>query len=254
MEVAFKKIVKIVEGKYDLPVCFSLRRMSGFVMTGTVRHRHNGGGRSGQSLIESVIVILLICLIFVGLLQVSQLVAARQVLHHAAARGARAKTVGFNDWMVEKAIRVAAIPNSGRLITPEFENVDQQLRDAVANSRPGELWDDVLGGTLRPRSQQFSLEIARIPEYLGSENSARSRYILDYDYWYSTNDVGYTIAEVYHTFENGQIVTSLQCRVAQTYPLWVPGHRAFYGAEDVRLGGESVIEKHYELYIDDRGW
>ena len=77
--------------------------------------------RAGQSLVESCLVIGLTCLLFFGLLQISQLFAAREVLYHAAARGARAKTVGFNRWMVTKAVRVGAIPNAGRMLVPEYE-------------------------------------------------------------------------------------------------------------------------------------
>ena len=54
----------------------------------------------------------MICVIFMGIFQVSQLAVAREVLHHAAARGARARSVGFNAFMVQKSVRVAAIPNA----------------------------------------------------------------------------------------------------------------------------------------------
>jgi len=201
-------------------------------------------------MIESVIVILLICLIFAAVLQVSQLFAAREVLFHAAACGARAKTVGLNYWMVEKSIRVAAIPNSGHLITPDFENVDLGLRDAVANSRPGGLWDAVLSGSLRPGSAQCDLEKARIPEYLGSENEARSRFILDYECWHeSPNDISYTASA-----DSTRLFPTIRVHVRQDYPLRVPCHRAFYAAESVRLRGESELENHYALYLDDMEW
>ena len=78
------------------------------------------GGEAGQSLVESCLVIALISFIFMGLFQISRLSAAREVLQHAAARAARARTVGFNAWMVPKVVRVAAIPNAGRMTEPLF--------------------------------------------------------------------------------------------------------------------------------------
>ncbi len=99
---------------------------------------------SGQSLLESCLAIALLCLLFFGLFQVSRLLAAREILQHAAARAVRARTVGFNHWMTRKAVLVASIPNAGRMIEPSLDHVDAYLRDAVATLRPGELWDEVL--------------------------------------------------------------------------------------------------------------
>ena len=72
--------------------------------------------RGGQAMLETLLVMLVLCLLFFGLLQVALVFNAREVLHHSAARAARARAVGFNDWMTTKAQRVAAIPNSGRTV------------------------------------------------------------------------------------------------------------------------------------------
>ncbi len=58
-------------------------------------------------MIEACLAMGVICLVFFGLFQLSQLAAAREVINHAAARGARAKSVGLSRFMVSKAIRVA---------------------------------------------------------------------------------------------------------------------------------------------------
>ncbi len=185
-----------------------------------------------------------ICLVFFGLFQVSQLAAAREVLHHAAARGARAKTVGFNRFMVSKAIHVAAIPNSGLMIEPEFTNEDWLLRDMVATMPPGELWDEVLHNT-NPSSLQQEIESARIPEYMGAENWARANFILDYEDW---DEIGWTQPT---QPDDGAI---MDIRVSQDYPLRIPLHRAFYAEDSVDVRGISSIESHYPLYIDDQDW
>ena len=46
----------------------------------------------------------------------------------------------------------------------------------------------------------------------------------------------------------------IETTVRQDYPLWVPMHRTFYAADEVTLAGESGIENHYPLYVDDLNW
>ncbi len=184
-----------------------------------------------------------ICLVFFGLFQISQLAAAREIIQHAAARGARAKTVGFNRFMVEKAIRVAAIPNAGRMVEPMFVNEDRALRDLLATMRPGELWDEILTNT-QPSSVQQDLERARIPDYMSSVNRARAEYILDYEDW---DTIGASIPSL---VPDG---TVFDIRVSQAYPLRIPLHRTFYAADTVDIRGVSSIEAHYPLYLYDEG-
>lgn len=115
--------------------------------------------RSGQAFLETLVVLLVLCLALFGFLQIALSAGEREVLHHAAARAARAKAVGFNDWMAAKAARVAAIPVSGRLLE-------------------GAEWDGE-GGT----AGRTAFELSRIPSYLASENHARAEWILDYEEW-----------------------------------------------------------------------
>ena len=97
--------------------------------------------RDGQSLIESCLTIFLICLIFAGLFQLSQVFAAREILDYASICGARAKTVGFNRWMVRKVVRSAAIANAGKMIVPELEENDSEIRELVAIQSPHWLYN-----------------------------------------------------------------------------------------------------------------
>jgi len=209
--------------------------------------RCRGGAKDGQSLVESCIVICLIAFIFAGLFQISQMFAAREILYHAAARGARAKTVGLNWWMVEKAMRVAAIPNAGLMTVPGFQNRDTTLENMVATLKPGTLWERVLG--MVPSSLQLNIERARIPEYLNAFNDPQGDYILDYKEWD-------TVRGDHESGALGSVPLDpiLRVRARQNYPLRVPAHRAFYAADSVRLEGESQIENYYPLYLDDRFW
>ena len=184
--------------------------------------------------------ILLISLIFAGLFQVSQVFAAREILHHAAARGARAKTVGFNKHMVHKAILAGAIPNAGRMVTPDLDLSDPARASMMQRSSPGRLWSWALRST--PSSARYVVEAARIPEFMASPNLARARYILDYEDWDTIDRSFDEQADVIHV------------EAAQDYPLWVPGRRAFWPSSSVNLHGESYIESHYGFYIDDHDW
>jgi hypothetical protein len=176
-----------------------------------------GTSRSGQALIESCLVVALICLVFFGVFQLSQLFASQEVLDYAAGRGARARTVGFNRFMVFKTIRVGAIPNAGQLINPVHA-----------------------GGP----AVQYGLEAARIPLYLGAEDYGRLQPILNYDAWDTVQmDASYSVGD--GTLHQG---------VRQSVPLRYPFHRAFYNADSVPLEGEITLDEHYPLYMEDAGW
>lgn len=74
-------------------------------------------GASGQSIVESTLVILLVCLIFFGFLQVAVLYNHERVLQFASFAAARSATVGFLPEIYDRAYKVAAIPASGSNLT-----------------------------------------------------------------------------------------------------------------------------------------
>ncbi len=200
---------------------------------------------AGQSLVETCLAMGMICLIFMGMFQISQLFAAKEILNYAASRATRAKTVGFNEWMVTKATHVAAIPNSGRLVEPIFENIDQGIRQAANQLNSGELWDYALHNS--GPGHQLALERARIPDYMGADTEHIASGMLNYQGWI---DGG---VHAYEPAGSALIDDLLTINVWQDVPLWVPMHRAFYAADHVRLEGSSTIENHYSLYLDDEG-
>ena len=202
--------------------------------------------QDGQSLIETCLAMALICLIFMGLLQISQLVAAREVVDYASACGARARTVGFNRFMTHKVVQVAAIPNAGRLIRPAFTNESPFLRSRVGIVRSGELWDEVLAEA--PSSSRAEMEKSRIPDYLGEDSWGRARAVLDYEDWNTLH-----IREVQSVGGAGGAAMQ-QFTVLQDYPLRIPLHRAFYSGDEVPLQGQTDLELHSALYLDDMGW
>ncbi|MEI6165884.1 MAG: TadE family protein [bacterium] len=187
-------------------------------MNALPRRRACSRDKRGQALIESCMVIAIICLIFFGIFQISQLFAAQEVLDYAAGRGARAITVGFNRFMVEKTVRVGAIANAGRLVNPAYQ-----------------------GGP----AVEHALEAARIPLYLAADNHGQLGAILDYERW-DTISFGSASSMGDGTF---------RFSVGQEVPLTNnPFSRAITADSSIDLSGENYLDEHYTLYMDDAGW
>ena len=74
--------------------------------------------RRGQAMIETVIAVLIVTFAFLVLFRLSQMLMGKIMLEHAAMRVARARAVGFNDFMCIKAARVASIPAAGKRVWP----------------------------------------------------------------------------------------------------------------------------------------
>jgi len=208
----------------------------------------------GQAMVESCIVIVFLCLLFLGLFQLVHAFVARDVLYHASARAARARTVGFNMWMVEKTMRVAAIPNAGRLTEPAMDSGDPALAVALDTMGPGELWDFALLST--PRSASLAIELARIPEYLASANALRARSILDYERW-DTITLDPISMSSGITLDPASAGT-LTVRVKQDHDLLVATEALMDGLfvspsgsrTNITLIGRYDLEAHYRLYLD----
>ncbi len=101
-------------------------------------------------MLETVFAVFFITTIFLLVFQVAHMVTARTLLDHAAARAARARSVGFNDWMCLKAARVAMIPVAGECTWPE---------------------------------RSVKEEAAFISAYMQTDNMAVANGILDYERW-----------------------------------------------------------------------
>ena len=187
-------------------------------------------------MIESCLVVALLSLILFGLFEISHLYTAREVNDYAATAGARARAVGFNDFMVYKVVRVAAIPNAGPLTAPAYEN-NRGLVGPISTWSIGDFWDLVLGS--HPVSGQYNLEQSRIPLYLAAEHMAQLNPILNYERW---DDL--------HHVQNDPAAGLTRVQVRQDIPLNFPFHRAFYAGDEVRQESEQVIDNHYPLYLE----
>ncbi len=154
-------------------------------------------------MLETVLAVLFITVIFLLVFQVAHMVTSKILLDHAAARAARARAVGFNDWMCLKSARVAMIPVAGKCTWPE-----EGLRN----------------------------ESSLVPIYMTTENEAMADGILEYERWQSMdfsvdsgigNEVGASVAiEVPRFYSRGDedsdtIEVSGEARIESHFPLYM---------------------------------
>ncbi len=177
---------------------------------------------------------IVLCLILFGCLQLSRIFAAREILEHSAQSAARARAVGFNDFMVYKVSRVATIPNAGLMTTPQVANTSG--RD-WGSSSVGDLWDYSL--TNYETSPQLAVERARIPLFLESVHPGELLAILDYADWETVNHPGILDAQGIMTGSS----------VSQEFPLRIPFRAAFYADDFVTLRASAWQGAHSELYL-----
>lgn len=193
-------------------------------------------GRSGQALVESCIVIFILCLLLMSLFQLSQLFMAQEIMHYAAERGARAKTVGFNEFMVFKAVRVGTIANAGRMTAPE---IAEQTPTPLVLSLGSRFTTRFPVSVTRGPAAQRALEHPRIPLFLGADLPTRLPSILDYEDWL---DVAYSYTEQASP-------PRLSFSVQQPFPLKMALHRFFYAGDVIPIVGSNILENHYPLYM-----
>ena len=165
--------------------------------------------RRGQAMLETALAVLFITFLFLVVFQVAHMVTTKILLDHAAARAARAKAVGFNEWMCIKSARVAMIPVAGRRLWPEEGEYD---------------------------------EASLVPIYMTTEHESMARGILEYERW-RTMDVDVN--------SGGGIGSEVSAHVAVDVPRFYS--RGDEDSDTTEIVGESRIESHFPLYMNDQG-
>lgn len=107
-------------------------------------------------MVESAIAMIVILLVFLALFNLSDLIRAKLLVENAAVKCARARAVGYNDFMLRKIARLATMPAAGECMT-------------AADSGGGKL----------PYAERYY----RIGDYLMSDYEAQANAILDFAYW-----------------------------------------------------------------------
>lgn len=111
----------------------------------------------GQSMLESMLCMIVLCLILFGFLQVFNIAIAKLLCDYSAYRSARSYAVGFQNFLINRSARVAAIGASGQLVEPDNQDFGTPMN-------------------------QFAFERVMIPEYLQG-----ARWI-EYEYWEGENE------------------------------------------------------------------
>lgn len=217
----------------------------------TLSHGH----KEGAALVESCLVIALLCLILFGILQMVYVVAAQNVINYSAVATARSAAVGMNDFMLHKVSRYTTIPTAGPVrvpsgfggVRPEGESLGAQLLNAVSPQND-------------PRSALGQYEAGVYQSYHLASPSVYMD-MLDYDNWQREETaVSFTVAE-------DSKLDMLHVEVKQRVPFTLPFSRVFLGhlpTAQVERGGELgaypakemsaqvTIEDHARLYMGPR--
>jgi hypothetical protein len=210
------------------------------------------GHKQGAAMVESCIVIALLCLILFGILQVSHVVASRNVLNYTAIATARSAAVGLNDFMLYKVSHYASIPVAGPIKTP-----DDFYAARPGGRTMGSKWDNAIARKNSAASDLGRYEVG-IKEAYHLATPEMFKSILDYDNWQDeATDVRFSI-------EEDSKLDILHVTVEQNIPLVYPFSRVFFGHLDtVEVGrGEhmaeypaknisvtTTIEDHADLYL-----
>lgn len=113
-------------------------------------------GARGQSILESLLCMIVLCIILFGLLQIFNLAVAKFLTYYSAYRTARSYSVGFADYLLDRGARVASIGGSGGLVEPD----NREYTGLV---------------------QQFAVESLMIPEYINGTSW------MEYEFWGGEN-------------------------------------------------------------------
>lgn len=203
--------------------------------------------RAGAALVESCLAIIMLCLILFGILQVSYLIAAKDVISFSAFAACRSATVGMKDEFVGRVARTTSIPMAGPMFGSPF--------DEPVQTGAGQSFESALRTT--PSSRQYWYEHDAIPYYLGAIDESELNSILNYYNWLHSDTR--VVAATRHTGD------SVEVYVSQNVPLTLPFARVFYrgnmGSMTRQDGTHSVprssidadiqIENHSSLYLTE---
>ena len=176
--------------------------------------------KAGQAMVETILVLFFLFMAFYTVFQFADNLRARLLVDYAASRVARARTVGMNDYMLEKTADIATMAAAGECHTQT---------DTGA----------------RPSTREL---ISRSGDYLACEYGAQAQQVLDFELWRNgKTQVSCPLAG-----------SKLTARVIQLRPQFFdlgsylsgtpPVEKD--GAPHARIAGEYSIEAHYPDWID----
>jgi hypothetical protein len=174
-------------------------------------------GKRGQAILESLIVLLVILAAFFFFFDFAYGMVVQLHLNNAAARAARADTVGFNSFQRLKAVRVAMLPVSGKRLVPDE-------------------------GRVVPTPEE---ELALVRTMLQCESEAEVRGVLFYERWETLG----------HKVDRDGLRT--ESEVSFELPLSAPSRlTSLFGAvisptNTRRFSAKWAIEDHASYYLQE---
>lgn len=171
-------------------------------------------------MVETAFVMLFLALAFFAAFQFADTFRAKLLCEYAAARVARARTVGFNDWMLRKTANLATMSAAGECLT-----------DAPSGGAPS-----------------AAFLVSRMADYLDCGYDAQAEKVLDFEYWHDGRTAA--VCPLYGA--------KLTAAVTQRRPVFFNLAAAFGGAPqpddgddaaDSRVTGHASIEAHYPAWM-----
>ena len=181
-------------------------------------HRRRG---NGQALVETIIVLFFICILFFLVLDYARLLNCKTILDYAAARCARARTVGFNDFMILKTARLGVMSVSGKCLT-QFDDEDPDAQPSTEMLRN------------------------RMGSYLQTSFISETPGILDFELW-RPDKLGWSCVESHG--DSGDISMHVWQRQPLFSTLNPPESDERDDAAEVMLHGNAKMESHYPFYL-----
>lgn len=203
--------------------------------------------KSGQALLESFGIIMLLCLILFGSIQYVLLLTATEVIQYSADSSVRARAVGFNYFMVSKVAGVSSIPNAGAMLRPRtfvLSDLGWYRRPANRPLPPERAFFTAIRSSGRT-SQYSTVEFRNIPLFLGSASPSEMFGYLHYENWEDDSD-SRILEPVYTIADSGNIEVTM----SQDFAFRMPLFRAFSDEDEMQIRRQSSLVDHAELYLE----
>ena len=173
--------------------------------------------RCGQVMVESILTMIVILLIFLAVFNLSDQIRAKLFVENAAVKCARARAVGYNDFMLTKIARLSTMPAAGKCLTLDTNDKDALSLDA---------------------------RYSKIDDYLMSEYEAQADAILDFEYWQN----GDTYIQA--TSGNTPAAATVTQRRPDDFGFDVFVKKKCQTCEDkVDISATATVEAHYPDYL-----
>ena len=176
--------------------------------------------KAGQAMVESILVLFFLFLAFYTVFQFADNFRAKLLVDYAASRVARARTVGMNDYMLEKTADIATMAAAGECHTRKADGERLYTGDLI--NRSG--------------------------DYLEREYQEQARKVLDFELW--RNGKTQAVCPL--------AGSKLTAHVIQLRPQFFDLGSYLFGmppvdtdnAPNARIEGEYSIEAHYPDWIE----